>query len=452
MRDNVPPMLVRPRSLALAILATGLAFPTAAHANDVCQAAPLVSTCINADNIWPHAGAARFVGVGGTELVDPGRLGFGIVADYLSRPVVFHVPSPGGSGSDQYAIDNQVNGNFLWSYGVTRRLELDLGVPITFGQTGVGAEPITGSGQHLQETAVRDLRFGAAYAIVPRQPADTVRVWSLTARFEVSAPTGDRTQFAGDRAGVFSPSISADYRRGRWFAGIEVGARIRPADQLLGADVGTQGVVGIGIGYDILKRYELLSVMLEARTLPTFATQYVAAQSTTGITESSASSFLAPTEWMLSVRTAPLGAGSFAVTAGGGGAIPLTSAEVTEPRFRFVVGVRYAPSEGDRDRDRDRVPDTRDQCPDDPGPPPTGCPEGMTPMPRLDLMHASDKCKADPDTVDGFKADDGCPDEDQDKDGIPDRYDLCPLIPDDLAGLPDGCPEGQAPTAAPSKK
>ena len=53
---------------------------------------------------------------------------------------------------------------------------------------------------------------------------------------------------------------------------------------------------------------------------------------------------------------------------------------------------------------------------------------------------------------DGFKADDGCPDEDQDKDGIPDRYDLCPLIPDDLAGLPDGCPEGQAPTAAPSKK
>jgi hypothetical protein len=444
-------MLVRPRSLALAILATGLALHSAARASDVCSAAPLVSTCINSDNLWPHAGPSRFVGVGGTELLDPGRIGFGIVADYLSRPIVFQVPSPGGSGSSQYAIDNQVNGTFLWAYGVTRRLELDLGVPITFGQTGTGAEPITGSSQHLQQTAVRDMRFGAAYALVPREPSDHVRAWALTARFEVSAPTGDRTQFAGDRTGVFIPSVAADYRRGRWFAGIEVGARIRPAEQLLGANVGTQGVVGLGIGYDVLKRLDLLSVMVEARALPTFATQYVATPTPTGTTEASNSTFLAPAEWMVSLRTAPLGGGAFSVTAGGGGALPFASAEVTEPRLRFVLGIRYAPSEADRDRDRDGIPDTHDRCPDDPGPAPTGCPEGMTPMPHLDLVRASDKCKGEPDMVDGFKTDDGCPDEDTDKDGIPDRYDLCPLVPDDLAGLPDGCPEGQAPTPAPKK-
>ena len=440
-------MLVRPRSLTPAILATGLAITSAARADDICRAAPLVSTCINSDTLWPHAGPQRFVGVGGTETNDEGRLGFGLVADYQSRPIVFHIPTPGGAGSDQYAIDNQVNGTFLWSYGVTRRLELDLAVPITFGQSGTGAEPVTGSNQHLQDTAVRDLRFGAAYALLPREPADHVRVWSLTARFEMSAPTGDRTQFAGDRTGVYVPSLAADYRRGRWFAGMEIGARIRPAEQILGADVGTQGMLGIGIGYDLLKRFDLLSVMVEARTLPTFAKQYVATQTPIGTTEGPSSQLLAPSEWMVSVRSAPIASGAFAVTMGGGGAIPITSANITEPRFRFVFGVRYAPSEGDRDRDRDKIPDTRDKCPDDPGPAPTGCPEGMSAPVQLDLTHASDKCKDDPDSVDGFKADDGCPDEDTDKDGIDDRYDLCPLVPDDLGGIRDGCPEGTAPTA-----
>ena len=60
---------------------------------------------------------------------------------------------------------------------------------------------------------------------------------------------------------------------------------------------------------------------------------------------------------MLSLRSSPLGSGSFAITAGGGGAIPLTSADLTEPRFRFVLGLRYEPSTGDRDRDRDKIPD-----------------------------------------------------------------------------------------------
>jgi hypothetical protein len=206
-------------------------------------------------------------------------------------------------------------------------------------------------------------------------------------------------------------------------------------------------MLGIGIGYDLLKRFDLLSVMVEARTLPTFAKQYVATQTPIGTTEGPSSQLLAPSEWMVSVRSAPIASGAFAVTMGGGGAIPITSANITEPRFRFVFGVRYAPSEGDRDRDRDKIPDTRDKCPDDPGPAPTGCPEGMSAPVQLDLTHASDKCKDDPDSVDGFKADDGCPDEDTDKDGIDDRYDLCPLVPDDLGGIRDGCPEGTAPTA-----
>jgi hypothetical protein len=64
---------------------------------------------------------------------------------------------------------------------------------------------------------------------------------------------------------------------------------------------------------------------------------------------------------------------------------------------------------------------------------------------RLDLARVPDTCKEEPDTVDGFRATDGCPDEDTDKDGIDDRFDKCPLDAEDFLGPSDGCPEGKAP-------
>src|SRR5580704_4062519 len=74
-----------------------------------------VSPCINDDTLWPHAGPARFVAVGSTETVASGQVGFGLVSSYLSRPIVIQTPSPGSGGSSQYAVDNEVNGSFLWS-------------------------------------------------------------------------------------------------------------------------------------------------------------------------------------------------------------------------------------------------------------------------------------------------------------------------------------------------
>ena len=90
------------------------------------------------------------------------------MATYISRPVVLRVASPGPGGSDQYAVDNQVTGNFLFAYGVTPRLQLDFALPYTFVQSGAGTSPLTG-GADLHDTAVRDLRFGFAYALVPRE-------------------------------------------------------------------------------------------------------------------------------------------------------------------------------------------------------------------------------------------------------------------------------------------
>jgi hypothetical protein len=303
------------------------------------------STCINDDVLWPHAGPAHFVAVGSTETVAAGQIGFGLVTSYISRPIVLQVPSPGSGGSPEYAINDQVNATFLWAYGATDRLELDLALPLTLGQGGTGLAPISG-GAGINDTAMRDLRFGFAYVLVPHgRPGAAAPVqpigaslgqrdgFGLIARFEMSAPTGDHDQFAGERTAVYVPSLAADIRSGPWFLGAEVGARLRPITELLGARVGNQIVAMLGTGFDILPR-ELLTATLEAWALPTLASQETGAGNPA----------LVPAEWQLSARTSPLKNDSLSIQLGGGTDIPFGSdTEITRPRFRVSLAVRWAP-------------------------------------------------------------------------------------------------------------
>jgi outer membrane protein OmpA-like peptidoglycan-associated protein len=78
---------------------------------------------------------------------------------------------------------------------------------------------------------------------------------------------------------------------------------------------------------------------------------------------------------------------------------------------RAFLGFAFEPSMPDRDGDG--IPDADDGCPDD---------------------------KED---RDGFEDSDGCPDHDNDKDGILDEADSCPLVPEDMDKDrdDDGCPE-----------
>jgi len=335
---------------------------------------PLTSTCINSDTLWPHAGPQRFAAVGGTETVAPGQVAFGLMATYLSRPILLNVPTPGVTGTSadgalqvgtqQFAVDNQVNANFLFAYGVTDRLQIDVGAPVTLVQDGAGTSPLTG-GRSLRDTAVRDMRFGLAFAIVPRARIDaeaaaeeggTGKSWALTARMTMTAPIGDNHDFAGERTVVYVPSIAGDYRVWRLFFGGEVGARIRPVTEFAGARVGTQITTALGAGFDVLAK-DKLAVLAEARIYPTFpdqrASNIVPARS------------IAPAEWLVGLRSAPFLAGDMSFYAGGGGPIPLTDDPITVPRFRFLLGVSYAPL--GRDTDRDGISDRNDPCPTTPG-------------------------------------------------------------------------------------
>ncbi|HVV84170.1 MAG TPA: OmpA family protein [Kofleriaceae bacterium] len=63
---------------------------------------------------------------------------------------------------------------------------------------------------------------------------------------------------------------------------------------------------------------------------------------------------------------------------------------------------------------------------------------------RDGIADTADRCPLEPETANGYQDDDGCPDEpDTDGDGIVDRVDRCPTDPEDKDGHADddGCPE-----------
>ncbi len=94
------------------------------------------------------------------------------------------------------------------------------------------------------------------------------------------------------------------------------------------------------------------------------------------------------------------------------------------------------------DNDGDGVLDVEDECPLKPGGGADGCPVDQDPD-NDGVIGSADSCPEDPEDKDGFEDGDGCPDRDNDDDGIPDEKDDCPDNAEDLDSFEDsnGCPD-----------
>lgn len=110
----------------------------------------------------------------------------------------------------------------------------------------------------------------------------------------------------------------------------------------------------------------------------------------------------------------------------------------------LTLGRAPAPEALPADSDGDGITDDADRCPKQAGDPPDGCPK------RKDsdgdgIMDDVDRCKSEPETVNSFEDDDGCPDKvpDKDGDGLSDALDSCIDQPEDVDGFEDtdGCPD-----------
>jgi outer membrane protein OmpA-like peptidoglycan-associated protein len=120
---------------------------------------------------------------------------------------------------------------------------------------------------------------------------------------------------------------------------------------------------------------------------------------------------------------------------------------IGSPDFRVAANLAYTPvCGGPLDSDGDGVPDSVDQCPNEPED--HDCFQDDDGCPDLDndqdgVPDAKDQCPNEKETVNGYKDDDGCPEKDTDGDGILDEKDKCPLVAENKNGIQDddGCPE-----------
>jgi outer membrane protein OmpA-like peptidoglycan-associated protein len=425
---------------ATALLSTTLV-SSAARAEG-CQPSNGLSTCVDADNLWPHAGAGPFLSIGSTQTVPESKVSFGLVGSYLSRPIGLRVSSPDPAGATSYAIDNALDASFLFAVGITDRLELSAVAPITLFQNGDGLSGVLGTKDEIPRSVIRDLRFGLALGILRRPLTGVPRGAALTGRMDFAIPSASKGSFAGAATATAAPSLVFDYRLGRLDLSAELGARLRGESAVGNAVFGSQLSSAVGGSFDVLPAH-LLTASAEVFALYGFSSQGTTAQDR--LDGRASGHALVPAEWIVSASSAPLLGGDVMFTLGGGGTLPL-SGEVglTSPRVRVDFGVRYAPT--GRDTDGDGVLDRDDLCPDVPedrdGFEDTdGCPDPDND--KDGIPDVRDRCRDVAEDFDGFEDDDGCPDLDNDKDGIPDTLDKCPNGPEDFDGFKDddGCPD-----------
>ncbi len=392
--------------LALATLGS-LASPGARAFADCAPAR--VSTCVDSDQLWPHPGPGPFFSLGSTTTTPAGQFSASLVTSYASRPIGLRVASADPAGTTFFAVEDAVDVTLLFAFGVTDRLELTVAAPMTVVQRGAGLAPYDGRDEDLTRSALRDVRLGFALSLF--RPRADASGFGLAARFEFASPTASASAFAGSGTVTYAPTLVASYRLGRVLASAEAGARVRGVADFGSSRVGSAASAELGVAFDLLRK-KLGTVALEAFALPSLVKQLPSEVDATD----TASHASVPAEWIASVSSAPFVDGDVAFALGGGGPIPLaTAAPFGEPRFRFDLAIRYAPT--GRDTDGDGIPDARDKCP------------------------------LEPEDFDGFQDADGCPDPDNDHDGIPDAVDKCPNQPEDFDGFEDadGCPDRDDP-------
>jgi hypothetical protein len=279
--------------------------------------------------------------MGAADTAAPGSVDVGLTATHLARPVVLDVPSADPAGADFEAVGSLWDVTLLGAVGVASGLEVDVAVPFTLHRSGVGVSPLADQRtEQLSGAALGDLRLGAALRLL--QSDDTDAAFRVAARLDLALPTGDEGAFSGERSVVAVPAVSGELRSGPWIAGAELGARLRAASDVAGSRVGSQLVVGVGLGAALLTD-DALSIALEAVALPTFASQeqlaYIAASGQREVVGHGPA--LVPTEWMASFRA--LFTPNFTARVGAGGGLALFGAsDVTAPSFRLVLSTTYA--------------------------------------------------------------------------------------------------------------
>ncbi len=421
-------------------------------------------------------------------------LSFKLGVGYGQKPLQVAVPGIGTDDGADSVLQYDVVSNFTVALALTKKLQLglDAGIYRTNTDEGYGERGIyTTAGLARQPTGLLSLRpisnIDPSGNFTPEERAGPTDArlalkyalhrslkWRMALQLAVVAPFGDEEVFLGDSNLVYEPRLAVNYALNATATSkivFNLGARIRRRtvleaydtaatsgqtmdDAQAVLDIGSEGVAGVGISYELLPQLLVMAEGTFLEPLPE-AMSYGSCHLNNGERCSSLKSANYFNGGGYGDRAAfALGGVAYRATAdvslvvaGGAGLMG-----ARKDAFHLSGGIIWQPTPagtrmiGRGDSDGDGIPDTTDICPDEPEDKDgyqddDGCPD-------LDndgdgIIDASDSCPDAPEDKDGYQDDDGCPDRDNDGDGVPDVSDRCPLEPEDKDNFEDddGCPD-----------
>ena len=257
--------------------------------------------------------------------------------------------------------------------------------------------------------------------------------FGLAFEVPIHVPSGDTATYSGGNLRV-EPRMIADYKldfgmllafnAGYQFRERQVIHNIVSDDAIrlslgMTTPLGVEGLDGLGTIYGSIPLEESID--------------------TSDISKTTFDSNAAPVEFTLAARYAlPWG---LQTMLGGGAGI---TSSVGAPEFRILASLGYQTT--DWDEDGDGLVTSEDACPSDPEDvdgfeDDDGCPELDNDGDRI--VDTEDDCPLEAEDIDNFEDENGCPDPDNDKDLIADVDDACPDEAEDIDSFEDanGCPD-----------
>ena len=414
-----PELSIRPllRSTLGFVLVSALALGGPAYG------APPRDEGIDVQQFRPGGGASDYLHLQGGFMGRHTGFTFGTVFDNAD---VVLLTDRKGDGVKSGIVDGQATLNLMASFGLWERLELGIAMPLVLSQTIGPAWPFLMPGDPAPDGFhLADLRITPKVKIV-----DGGKQFALAIAAPISIPIG--SSFAGYGTLSVEPKIILDWNPAYYFRlTMNVGGRFRDATAFDGLQLGEEVTWGLGMKLSFFLGDQLFSV------LTSFAGSFELPDQTL---EDPPFEFLGGLEWRGIQDLAVYAAAGAGLTRGYG-----------SPDLRGVVGIRIGGyrdcPHGDEDFDGFEDDDNCADLDND----------------RDGVVDVLDQCPNEPEAKNGWDDDDGCPDvplafatvldgredpnalsRDSDGDGIPDAFDHCPDLAEDLDGFEDGdgCPEG----------
>ncbi len=354
----------------------------------------------------PGSSSTAYLSQQSTEVLPAWTLNMGVTLGMANNPLVLRDPDTGEQVMNGVVVSKRHGAYLAAGIGLFGRFELGVALPMVLSQEGQGE--LLASSPDLNSASLGDLRITLKG-----------RIWQasgfrLAAAVDASLPAGNHNELYGEEGVSTAPQLIAGWNRGRVSAALNVGLRLREVTQVAGLEINDELTTGAGLAVELASQ----RVWLLAEAYASRALQNNSAENS-------------PAEALLGVRVAVWG--PYQLQAAGGVGI---GRGYGTPSSRALLGFFYRPPPKAKPITVAPEPEPVIANIEPPAPTPVDSDgDGIT--------DPNDACPLEPEDMDGFEDDNGCPDPDNDGDSILDGDDACPLQAEVVNGIDDedGCPD-----------